>query len=176
MSQYVALLRGVNVGGRGMLAMSDLRALCERAGFKDVRTYIQSGNVVFGSRLGEAAVKAVLERSLAGKMGRPVSVLVRRGEEMAAVLARNPFPSAPANRVLVLFLDRAPARDTLAGLVIPGREQVKLDGREVFVHYPDGMGRSRLKLTLAESGTGRNLNTVAKLAALVNPARGSAGG
>jgi uncharacterized protein (DUF1697 family) len=176
MPRFVALLRAVNVGGTGMLAMSDLRALCEKAGLTDVRTYIQSGNVVFGSRLGEARVKAVLERALARKMGRPVVVLVRQGEALESVLARNPFPNAPGNRILVLFLDQAPPRNALAGLEIPGREEVILDGREVFVHYPDGMGRSRLKLKLAAGGTGRNLNTVAKLAALVSPARGSAGG
>jgi uncharacterized protein (DUF1697 family) len=176
MPAYVALLRGVNVGGKGLLAMSDLRALCEKAGFTGVRTYIQSGNVVFGSRLGEAGVKGALERALALKMGRPVRAMVRRGDEIESVLARNPFQSAPGNRVLVLFLDEAPPKNALAGLEIPGREQVKLDGRELFVHYPDGMGRSRLKLKLAEQGTGRNINTVARLAALVSPARGSAGG
>ena len=166
MAVFVALLRAINVGGTGKLAMKDLVALCEDAGFQSVRTYIQSGNVVFQSRLAESGVKARLERALAAKVGKPVGVLLRSGPELESVLKRNPFAKAPANRVLVLFLNEAPARNALAGLVIPGREEVKLDGREIFVHYPDGMGRSRLRIPLAATSTGRNMNTVAKLAAM----------
>ena len=164
MTSFVALLRAVNVGGTGKLAMGDLRALCERAGFEDVRTYLQSGNVVFRSTRSEREVKAALERALAAWMGKPVAVLVRAGAELASVLAHNPFPGAEPSRVVVLFLDVAPRREALAGLAIPGREAVVLRGRELFIHYPDGIGRSKLRVPLAGSGTGRNLNTVARLA------------
>ena len=163
---YVALLRAINVGGTGKLAMRDLAALCESAGFTCVKTFIQSGNVVFKTRLSEAKVKAALEPLLAAKVGKPVGVMVRSGAELASVLKRNPFARAEPNRVVVLFLDAPPKRNALDGLVIPGREQVKLDGREVFIHYPDGQGRSKLKLPMAQTGTARNFNTVTKLAAM----------
>ena len=167
MPVFVALLRAVNVGGTGKLAMSDLRRLCEAAGFRSVRTYIQSGNVVLASVLSRAKVKSKLEQALSTKLGKPCGVLLRSGAELAAVLQRNPFKKAAPNRVLVLFLDEAPARDALADLTIPGGEEVRLDGREVFVHFPNGMGRSRLRIPLAKTGTWRNLNTVAKLVAMV---------
>jgi uncharacterized protein (DUF1697 family) len=170
MAVFVALLRAVNVGGTGKLPMKDLVALCERSGFQAPKTYIQSGNVVFASRLAEAGVKARLEKALAARMGKPHGVLVRTGSELESVLERNPFPKAPPNKVLVLFLDEPPPKNALAGLVIPGREEVKPSGREVFVHYPDGMGRSKLKLPLTGVATGRNLNTVARLAAMAREA------
>jgi uncharacterized protein (DUF1697 family) len=165
-SVFVALLRAVNVGGTGVLPMRDLVRICETAGFEHVRTYIQSGNVVFTTRLATATVKARLSRALATQLGKPVGVILRTGAELAAVARRNPFPSAPPNRVLVLFLDQAPAVDALDGWRVPGRERLRLDGREVFIHFPDGMGGSKLKLPFAEIGTGRNLNTVGRLAAM----------
>ena len=168
MAGFVALLRAINVGGTGMLGMSDLRDLCEKAGFREVRTYIQSGNVVFTSSLAEAKVKAKLEKVLAAKLGKPAFVLLRSGVELEAVLEANPFPSAPPNRVIVLFLDEAPPKNALAKLAIAGPEEVVLRGREIFIHYPEGQGRSKLKISFAKEGTGRNLNTVAKLAAMAS--------
>src|SRR5262245_40764807 len=163
MPVYVALLRAVNVGGTGMLPMSDLRELCALAGFEKVTTYIQSGNVVFSSRLGEARVKKLLEEALAKKVGKPVGVHLRSSDELASILARNPFTGVAGNRILVLFLESAPPADSLDDLQVPGEEQVRLSGREVFVHYPDGMGRSKLKIPFTKTATGRNLNTVEKL-------------
>jgi uncharacterized protein (DUF1697 family) len=128
MAVYVALLRAINVGGTGKLAMSELREMCAEAGFEEVVTYIQSGNVVFSSRRGKAEVQRLLGRALEAKMGKPVGVLVRTPAELAAILDRNPFPDAPGNRVLVLFLDRTPSADALAGLRIPGREEVEVAG------------------------------------------------
>ena len=113
MTAFIALLRAVNVGGTGKLAMADLKALCEAAGFENPRTYIQSGNVVFASRLGEAKVKATLEAALAKHMGKPVGVLVRSAKEMEAVLSANPFPKAPGNRVIVTFLDEPATKAAL---------------------------------------------------------------
>jgi uncharacterized protein (DUF1697 family) len=174
MEIFVALLRAINVGGTGKLAMKDLKVLCEDAGFARVATYIQSGNVVFASRLAETQVKARLQKVLAAKVGKAVGVFLRSGAELDAVLKRNPFPKAPPNKVAVLFLDEAPPRNALAGLVIPGREEVKLAGREVFIHFPDGMGKSRLKVPFAATATARNLNTVARLAQMAREgARGS---
>ena len=111
MHAYVALLRAVNVGGTGKLPMSDLKALCERAGLLGVRTYIASGNVVFASRMSEAAVKRALEPALEAYAGKPVGVLVRTAAEMARVVADNPFPDASPSRTVAIFLDEPPPRD-----------------------------------------------------------------
>ncbi len=166
MPVYVALLRAINVGGTGKLPMTDLRTLCENAGFESVSTYIQTGNVILASPLSEPKVKATLEKALAVKMGKPTGAMVRTTAELHAVVRRNPFPAAEGNRIIVLFLDEAPPKSALAGLPIPGREEVKVLGREIFIHYPDGQGRSKLKIPFAKTGTGRNLNTVEKLAAM----------
>ena len=97
MTMFVALLRAVNVGGTGKLPMSELKAMCEAAGFDEVRTYIASGNVVFRSDRTEADVKHTLETALQAYAGKPVGVLVRTAAEMAQVLAGNPFPLLPNN-------------------------------------------------------------------------------
>ncbi|HWA76988.1 MAG TPA: DUF1697 domain-containing protein [Polyangiaceae bacterium] len=164
MAGFVALLRAINVGGTGKLSMVDLRRLCEKEGFRDVSTYIQSGNVVFTSALSEAKVKDKLEKALAKKLGKPVGVLLRSGAELSELLKHNPFKTAPTNRVVVLFLEDAPAKGALSSVVSPGREELKLKGRDLFIHYPDGQGKSKLKLPFFKTGTARNLNTVAKLA------------
>lgn len=166
MKTYVALLRAINVGGTGKLAMSDLRQLCQDCGFEDAATYIQSGNVVFRSRLAEAGVKKALEQALTEKMGKPFGVLVRTGKELLDVVDKNPFPKVDPARVLVMFLDEPPPPDSLKTIVIPTREELALEGRELFIHYPDGMGQSKLKMPFQKVGTGRNLNTTRKLAAM----------
>jgi uncharacterized protein (DUF1697 family) len=163
MAIFIALLRAVNVGGTGTLAMTDLKSLCEGLGLTDVRTHIQSGNVVFGCAWTEARVKAALETALLTRMEKHADVLVRSATEMAAVLKRNPFPSALGNKVSVLFFDQAPKKAVFAAITTPGREEMRLAGREVYVHYPDGMGRSKLKVSSLGVATARNINTVAKL-------------
>jgi uncharacterized protein (DUF1697 family) len=168
MAVYVALLRAVNVGGTGTLAMSDLQALCERIGFRSVRTVLQSGNVVFSSPGTEGKVQELLSEALARRMKAPVGVLLRTPAELQAVLDRNPFPKAPTNKVIVFFMPDAPAKGALDGLTIPGKEEVRLVGREIFVHYPDGQGKSKLRLPQAKIGTGRNLNTVSRLVELAD--------
>jgi uncharacterized protein (DUF1697 family) len=164
MTAYVALLRAVNVGGTGKLPMTELKALCEAAGFGKVRTYIASGNVVFDSKLAEAKVKAALEASLAKYAGKPVGVMVRTATEMAAVLAANPFPKAAPNRVVAIFLDAAPPADTLKNVSGLNGEEIAMGAREIYVHYGDGMADSKLKIAAAKAGTARNINTVGKLA------------
>ena len=164
MASFVALLRAVNVGGTGKLPMSDLKDICEALGFGAVRTYIASGNVVFTSRKSEAAVKAALEKRLEAYAGKPVGVLVRTAEEMAQVLADNPFPKAAPNRTMAVFLDRAPPADTLAGVRGQKNEEIRLGRREIYIHYGEGMGKSKLVIAAAKAGTARNMNTVAVLA------------
>jgi uncharacterized protein (DUF1697 family) len=164
MTTYAALLRAVNVGGTGKLPMSELRAMCESVGFSNVRTYIASGNVVFESKLSEKSVKAKLERCLETYAGKPVGVLVRTGAELAAVLANNPFSSAAPNRTVAIFLDAPPPADVLDSLSGQQTEEIALGTREIYVHYKDGIARSKLKIPAAGTGTARNMNTVAKLA------------
>jgi uncharacterized protein (DUF1697 family) len=161
----VALLRAVNVGGTGKLAMSDLKAICEAAGFSSVRTYIASGNVVFRTGTGVAAAKKTLEAALETHAGKPLGVVMRTAEEMASVLAAHPFPEAPANQVIVLFLDGKTSPKTLDGVTGQASDEViRLGPREIYVWYGSGIGRSKLKIPGAKDGTGRNVNTVAKLA------------
>jgi uncharacterized protein (DUF1697 family) len=163
----IALLRGINVVGANQLSMKDLAALCGDCGFVNARTWIQSGNVVFESRLQEAAIQRKLQAALAAKMSKPVAVMVRSPAEMRAVLDANPFPKEDPSKVLVAFLDGALPTDPLKGMVTPGGEQVRVGNREVYVFYPEGMGRSRFRLPLrGVSVTMRNINTVAKLVEL----------
>jgi uncharacterized protein (DUF1697 family) len=169
MNTYIALLRAVNVGGTGKLPMAELRAMCEGAGFGMVRSFIASGNVVFESRHTAKQVAAALESRLHAYAGKPVGVLLRTGPEMAAVLAANPFPDAAPNRVVAIFLDAAPPVDALQHLSGQRDEDVALGVREIYVHYGDGMADSRLKIPAARNGTARNMNTIAKLAAMAMP-------
>lgn len=166
MKTHVCLLRAVNVGGTGKLPMAELRGLCERAGFKDVRTYIASGNVVLRSAAGADRVKATLESALEAHAGKPVGVMVRSLEEMSAVLADNPFAGAAPNRVVAIFLDAAPPADALDAVSGRGNEELALGRREIYVHYGDGMAQSRLGIPAARAGTARNMNTVARLVAM----------
>jgi uncharacterized protein (DUF1697 family) len=163
MQAYIALLRAVNVGGTGKLPMTDLKIMCEAAGFQSVKTYIASG-IVFKSPKTEAQVKKVLEVGLAAYAGKPVGVLVRTAAEMAAILAANPFKEMPGNCTLAVFLDEAPPRDAAEKATGRVREEIRLGQRELYVYYPDHMGQSKLKIPAAKNGTGRNMNTLAKLA------------
>lgn len=166
MTVFVALLRAVNVGGTGKLPMSDLVSMAEAAGFGRVRTYIASGNLVLESSGDERVVKAALESALADYAGKHVAVMVRTSDEMAAVLAANPFPDKAPNRTMVVFLDAPPAQDWMEGLVAPGGEEVRAGAREFYIHYGEGMGNSKLKLPAARPGTARNINTVTRLVAM----------
>lgn len=167
MIRLAVLLRAVNVGGTGKLPMSELKAMCEAAGFGQVRTYIASGNVVFASAWAEARVKAELEKRLADYAGKPVGVAVRTAAEMAEVRDANPFTDGPANGTVAIFLDQAPPKDAAAKAVGRKDEEIALGAREIYVRYgADGMGRTKLRIPAAKAGTARNLNTVAKLAAM----------
>ncbi len=166
MTSFIALLRAVNVGGTGKLPMTHLKAMCESAGFHSVRTYIASGNVVFESDLDEVAVRKALERPLLEYAGKPVGVFVRTAAEMAQVLSSNPFPHAEGNRNVAIFLDAEPGNDLLASISGCVDEEVGLGLKEIYVYYGVNMARSKLKIPAAKNGTARNMNTVAKLAAM----------
>ena len=166
MTAFVALLRAVNVGGTGRLPMSDLKALCEAAGFESVQTYIASGNVVFTSNGTEAQVKSALEQALAAYAGKPVGVCVRTAAEMACVLHDDPFPEAPRKFTMAIFLDTPPPPDAIDHAVGRADELIALGLREIYVFYGSGQGPSKLRIPAAKTGTARNMNTVAKLAAM----------
>ncbi len=166
MAVFVALLRAVNVGGTGKLPMTDLKAMCGKLGFTNVRTYIASGNVIFESRKSESAAKKALEAALQKYAGKPVGAMVRTPAELAKVVEGNPFPKKPTKWTVAIFLDEPPPSDTLSTLRGAGDEEVRLGKREIYVHYGAGMGRSKLRIPAAAAGTGRNMNTVAKLAEL----------
>ncbi|MBR1122566.1 DUF1697 domain-containing protein [Bradyrhizobium lablabi] len=164
MAAFIALLRAVNVGGTGKLPMSELKAMCEEFGFEKVRTYIASGNVVFTSRKSEAAIKAVLEKRLEAYAKKPVGVIVRTAAEIAKVADENPFPDKATNRTVAIFLDKTPPKNALDDIRGRKDEELKLGRREIYVHYGEGMGTSKLVIPAAKTGTARNMNTVATLA------------
>lgn len=166
MPVYVALLRAINVGGTGKLPMAELKSLCEGLGFADVSTFIQSGNVIFRDGGDQEEIAARLDAVLAERLGKPPGVFLRRPGELAAIAKANPFAAMEPNRVLVSFFAEPVPEDALYGLVAPDGEEVVALGREIFVHYPIGSGRSKIKLPILKTGTSRNINTIVKLAAL----------
>ena len=166
MTSYVALLRGVNLMGGTVLRMADLKALAEELGFRSIRTFIASGNLLFESGKGEATVKAALQAAVKSHMSRDVGVMVRTATEMVQVLTSNPFADQPGNRVVAIFLDEPPPGGALDAAKNVAGERMALGTREIYVHYPSGQGQSKLVIPAAAKGTARNMNTVAKLAEL----------
>jgi uncharacterized protein (DUF1697 family) len=168
MTRYIALLRAVNVGGTGKLPMAALKAMCCDAGFARVETYIASGNVVFESNAAIAKVKSALEQRLVVYAGKPIGVVLRTCSDMQAVLEANPFAKAAPNYTCVFFLNERPPHDALDCVVGQTDEEIRLGKHEIYVHYPTGMGRSKLKIPAAKSGTARNMNTIAALAEMAS--------
>ena len=165
-TSYIALLRAVNVGGKGKLPMADLRALAEQAGFREVSTYIASGNLLFRSEMNEKRVKKKFEDSLEAYAGSRIEVMVRTAAEMKQVELDNPFREVAYNRIGVIFLEHPPPKSLEEKGV--KNEVLKPGKREIYVHYPDGMGRSKLKIPVARFGTTRNMNTVTRLVTLAS--------
>ena len=174
MTSYVALLRGINVGGSNKVPMADLRAVVAKLGYVDVETYIQSGNVVFRSSSKEAALVGQLEDAIARSFSLQIPVVVRSKAQLAAVLAADPFPDAASNMAHVAFLSGTPSAKAVAALD-PDRsppDAFQVVGREVYLHYPNGSGRSKLtgdylERMLDVRATVRNRNTVTKLLAMM---------
>jgi len=179
MTSYVALLRAVNLAGRNKVAMADLRALAESMGYAGPRTLLQSGNLLLR---GPARPALALERDLRAaatkKLGMEIDFFVRSAAEWRALVAENPFPreaKSDPGHLVAIALSGAPGRAELTALeaAIQGRERVRLSGRTAYAVYPDGIGRSKLTMALIERklavrGTGRNWNTVLKLAAMLD--------
>ncbi len=168
MTAFVALLRAVNVAGTGALPMADLRAVGKSCGFASVRTFIASGNLLFESDWSEAEIKASLEARLAVHAGKVVEVFVRTEAELSAIVAGNPFPDAPQSRHLVYFYDTSPAPDLIAQCRDMSGERLALGTRELHVDDGDGIRFTKLKIPAKFERTGRSINSVRKIAALLS--------
>jgi uncharacterized protein (DUF1697 family) len=177
MSVHIALLRGINVGGHNKVGMSDLRDLFGELGLVGATSLLQSGNIVFQSdRLTGATLEHLLEEETAKRLKVSVEYLIRGATEWETIVARNPFPEeakGDPGHLVVMFLKTAPSAKTVDTLqaAIQGPEVIRCDGRQLYIVYPAGIGRSKLTNALIEAklgsrGTGRNWNTVIKLAAL----------
>jgi uncharacterized protein (DUF1697 family) len=178
MRTYVALLRGINVGGRNKIAMSELKSSLSSHGLQDVVTYIQSGNVVFRSTGSAGDLAGDIEQRIAEDFGVSATVLLRTPAELKTVAQSNPFLSGEPDlsKLHVVFLRDRPAANAVAGLD-PERsppDELSVRGREIYLHLPNGSGRSKLTIDYFErqlgvAATARNWNTLIKLIALTQP-------
>ncbi len=174
MTTYIGLLRGVNLGGNKMVAMADLREMVTTLGFRDVKTLLQSGNVVFrGARQATAKLERQLEAELERRLGLSVEIHVRTADEWTGVIGANPFRTEankdPGHLLVTCFkatLD--PVKVKALRAAITGPEVLHADGRHLYMVFPDGVGNSKavglIDRKLAARGTARNWNTVLKLA------------
>jgi uncharacterized protein (DUF1697 family) len=176
MPTYIALLRAINVAGRNLVAMSDLRDMLGELGFTNVQSLLQSGNLVFqGGKKTNAALEKLLETESAQRLNISADYLVRTAAEWQKVVAANPFPEeaeSDPGHLVVMALKQTPKAAAVEALrvAIRGREKVCAVGPQLYAVYPDGIGRSKLtnaliKKHLATRGTARNWNTVLKLLA-----------
>jgi uncharacterized protein (DUF1697 family) len=177
MTINIALLRAVNVGGRKPIIMAELRDLLTELGFVDVRSLLQTGNLVFRSNARKGIdLERLLEEEAAKRLDLQTDFFVRTAEEWKAIVSNNPFrdeAKRDAAHLVVMFLKRAPSAKDVEALqaAITGPEIVSADGGQAYIVYPAGIGRSRLTNTLVEKkfrirGTARNWNTILKLASL----------
>ncbi len=175
MTTQIALLRAINVGGRNMVSMSDLRSFVEALGFNDVRSLLQTGNLVFsGSTKTGTALEQLLESEAERRLRLDTTFIVRTAHEWSATIASNPFPKETASdpgHLVVLFLKDAPRPDAIEALrtAIEGPEIIRVVEKQLYAVYSEGIGRSKLTNKLIEDrlgtrSTGRNWNTVLKIA------------
>ncbi len=169
--KHIALLRAINVAGHKMVAMADLRDLLAQLGFSDARSLLQSGNLVFNAKKQQTAkLERLLETEAAKRFGLTTDFFLRTADEWKAIVANNPFGNeakTDPGRLVVTFLKEERNVDALQAAIV-GREVIRADGRQLYIVYPDGMGRSRLTHALIEKklgtrATARNWNTVLKL-------------
>ena len=165
MATYVALLRSVNVGGRNRVGMDALRALVESAGYRDVATYVQSGNVVLSGRGSPKAVSRAIGERMASDLGVTVPVIVRSKAQLQSVLARTPFAHGDLDpkTLHVTFLADTPDPDVVEALAADagrfGDDRATVVGQDVFLHCPGGYGKTKLNNTYIERRLGRNATT-----------------
>ena len=170
--KYIGLLRAVNVGGKNTIPMAELRSALEDLDLHQVRTYIQSGNIVFDTDLTQNAVQQRIEEQIEQRFGLGIDVILRSADEFDQIIADCPFLVAPdASGISIAFLNEPPSPDAVAALdryVSPG-EQYQVVGRNVYLLLPNGTARSKLVVhvqKLGPLGTIRNWKTVTKLQAM----------
>ena len=182
MTAFAALLRAVNVGGTSIIKMAELKALCEGIGFGDVRTLLQSGNIVFTARGRDNDLAKKLADAVEKSHSFRPAIAVRTAAEIADAIKRNPFKAeqkADPRFVVVGFLTDPPlagAAGRVAAVKGAAGERLKLSGRELYVHYPEGQGRSKVTNAVLERALGvpvtvRNWNTVTKLSTMLQEPR-----
>ena len=167
MTAYVALLRAVNVSGTGKLPMTELKAMGEACGFKNCRTFIASGNLLFTSELGDVEVWKRIGQRIDHYFGKHVEVHVRSAKEMAEVAERNPFLEDKPSGVMATFIDEEPVQAMLDEARDVRGERLALGPRAIYISYGQGIADSKLKLPAIKQGTARNMNSVAKIAELL---------
>ena len=177
MARHIVLLRGINLPRHKRISMPELRAALEDAGFDDVRTYVQSGNVVLSSRAAPKTIAGKVERAIESGFELDVDVVVRTRDELADVVARDPFGKLVSDpkRFQVTFLATKADKDVLAKLEASaaGGEKLVASGRELYSWHPNGIGRSKLAALLGGprlgvTATARNWTTVTTLLALAD--------
>ncbi len=177
MTTYVALLRGVNLGGRNKVAMPALRELAERLGYTAVRTYINSGNLIFATAGSDQGIDRSIAEALADGIetdfGIRIDVAIRTRDQLATAVARNPYPDGDPKQTTIAFLmgaASADAQEKVAGLAT-GIERVEFAGSEIYVDYGGGLADSKLAINFSKiigvSATVRNIRTCAKLLELM---------
>lgn len=175
---FIALLRGINVGGKNTVRMADLTSLLQSLHFTNIRSYLQSGNFIFDhDRAGPSAVSRAIEQAISRKFGLDVKVIVRSAEKLRSLISGNPLlnrPKIDEEKLHVTFLKDAPQKPDISYFVRvkDARELVYLKGREVFLYCPNGYGRSKLtnqafEKKLGVTATTRNWNTACALAEMV---------
>lgn len=178
MPTLISLLRGINVGGHRKIKMAELRALYEALGFLQIRTLLQSGNAIFVTEERDLlAIQGKIESGIRSEFGFDVQVIMRGAEDLMTVLDQHPFQAdqlQEPGKLAVVFLSEGPADESVSALIEsnPGRETIQARGREIFIHYPDGMARSKLNNQFLErrlgvSTTARNWNTCQRLLKLL---------
>jgi uncharacterized protein (DUF1697 family) len=172
MARHIVLLRGINLGSRNRIAMPALRDALTDSGFEDVRTYVQSGNIVLSSPANANAVAAKIRRMIAKEFGLDIAVVVRTRAQLAKVVELNPLGRVAKDhkRYQVSFLDAKPTRDVIKRVQAAAvdNERVVAHGREIYAWHPEGVARSKLWALLAgkqlgATATARNWTTVTKL-------------
>jgi len=174
MRTYIALFRGINVGGKNKLPMKDLSQILEQQGYLQVRTYIQSGNVVFNSSQAlTSTTTKTISQAIGKTFGFEPEILILQAQQLQQAIADNPFPTDKGNALHFFFLEAAPTHldlEALTGRKAPS-ESFHLGKQVFYLHAPDGIGRSKLAASaerlLGVPATARNGNTVFKLAAMI---------
>src|SRR5262249_27291155 len=174
MAAFASMLRGINVGRNKRVRMADLKRTYESLGFKNVQTLLQSGNVVFTNpKASSMRLEGNIERALAAELNLDAKVIIRSPDELRRVIAGNPLKLSAgrnASFLHVCFLKMEPAKESVEKMsaAYTGPEEIQVVGRECYIYYPDGAGKSRLDLErwLKVAATARNWNTVNRLAEL----------